>query len=91
MTSETLSRNTFILRRPRLANFADIINIATKFIKTSFKDSKKVKKVIKYVLKCSLYLHFLIQQKLLISGQKMLMSAKLKACVTRYVYFLASS
>ena len=37
----TLFQNTFILRRPRVANIADIIKIATMFIKTSFKDSKK--------------------------------------------------
>ena len=29
---------TFILRRPRVAKFGDIIKIATKFIKTTFKD-----------------------------------------------------
>ena len=28
--------NTFILGRPRVANLADIIKIATKFIKTIF-------------------------------------------------------
>ena len=33
------------LRRPRVANFADIIKIATIFIKTTFKDSKKVKRI----------------------------------------------
>ena len=35
---------TFVLRRPRVTNFADIIKIATMFFKTTFKDSKKVKK-----------------------------------------------
>ena len=29
-----------MLRRPRVANFADIIKIATIFIKTTFKDSE---------------------------------------------------
>ena len=52
--------NTFILRRPRLANFAGIIKIATIFTKTTFKHSKKVKRIGNYALKCNLYLYFLI-------------------------------
>ena len=36
-------QKTFSLRRPRVANFADI-KIATMFIKTTFKDSKKSSK-----------------------------------------------
>ena len=34
-------QNTFILRKPREANFADIIDIETKFIKAILTDSKK--------------------------------------------------
>ena len=45
---------------PGVANFVNIIKIATMFIKTSFKDSKKVKRTRSHVLKCSLYLYFLI-------------------------------
>ena len=41
----------FILKRPTVANFADIIIIATMFIKTTFKDSKNVKRIRNYVLK----------------------------------------
>ena len=51
MTSQSLSQNTFILRRPRVANFADIIKITIILIKTTFKDSKKVKKFRNYALK----------------------------------------
>ena len=40
-----LFQNMFILRRPRVANFADIIKIATMFIKTTFKDPKKLKEL----------------------------------------------
>ena len=40
-----------MLRRPRVVNFADIIKIATIFIKTTFKDSNKIKRVKNYVLK----------------------------------------
>ena len=32
-----------MLRRPRVANFADIINNSTMFIKTAFEDRKKIK------------------------------------------------
>ena len=48
------------LRRPRVANFADIITIATMFIKTTFKDSNKFKSIRNYVSKCDLYMYFLI-------------------------------
>ena len=44
MTSQPLYENAFILRRPAVANFADIIKIPT-IIKKSFKDSKKVKRI----------------------------------------------
>ena len=40
-----------MLRRPRVVNFADIIKIATIFIKTTFKDSNKIKRVKNYVVK----------------------------------------
>ena len=70
------------LRRPRVANFVDIIKVATMFIKTTFKDLKNVKRFRKYVLKCNQFLYFWMQQKLLIFGAKMLMSAELKVCVT---------
>ena len=43
----------FILRRPRAAIFADIIQIAAMFIKIIFKDSKKVKRKRNYILKCN--------------------------------------
>ena len=42
MTSGHLFQNTFILKRSRVAIFADIIKIVTMFIKKDFKDSKKV-------------------------------------------------
>ena len=38
-------QNTFILRRFGVANFADIIKIVTMFVKTIFKDPRKVKKI----------------------------------------------
>ena len=55
-----LPQVTFILRKPRLANFADIIKIATIFIRTTFKDSNKVKRIRNYALKYNLFLYFLI-------------------------------
>ena len=55
MTLKPLFQNTFILSRPRVAIFADIIKIATTFIRTIFKDSKKVKRTSNYVLIRNLY------------------------------------
>ena len=48
------------------------------FIKTTFKGSRKVKRIRNYVLKFNLYLFFLILQKLLIFGEKALMPAEFK-------------
>ena len=70
------------LRRPGLVAFADIMKIVTMFIKTITKDSKKVERIRKYLSKSNLYVYFLISQNLLISGEKMMMSAELKRCVT---------
>ena len=70
MTSQPLFQVTFILRGPRVASFADIIKTATIFMRTTFKDSNNVKRNRNYVLKWNLYLYFLIQQKLQISGKK---------------------
>ena len=44
MTSQPFFQNTFILGRPRVANFSDIIQIATMFIKITFKESYNLKK-----------------------------------------------
>ena len=65
-----------------VAIFADIIKIITRFIKKIFKDSRKVEKIRNYVPKCNLYLYFLISQNLLISGEKILVSAELRGCGT---------
>ena len=48
------------IRKPRVSIFVPIIKIITIFIKTIFKDSKTVKRTRNYVLKCHLYLYFLI-------------------------------
>ena len=42
---------TFILRRSKVTNFAEIIKIASMFIKTTFRDSNKIKRIRNYVLK----------------------------------------
>ena len=78
----TFFQNIFILIRPEVAIFADIIKILTTFIKTILKDSRKVRRIVSYVSEWNLYLYLLIYQNLLISGKKMLMSAKLKRYVT---------
>ena len=60
MTSELLFQNTGILRRPGVATFADIIKIITRFIKKTFKDSRRAKRIRNYVLKCNLYPYLVI-------------------------------
>ena len=57
---KVLFQNSFILRRPSVAIFAEIIKIVTIFIKSIFKDSRKVKSMRNYVSKCNLYQYFLI-------------------------------
>ena len=44
---------------PRATNFADIIKIATIFIKQTYTDSKEVKTIRNNQSKCHLYLYFL--------------------------------
>ena len=56
----TFFQKAFILRRSRVAIFADIIKIVTMFIKKILKDSRKVRRIRNYVSKWNLYLYFLI-------------------------------
>ena len=51
MTRKPLVQNIFILIRPEVANFVDVIKIVTMFIKKKFKVSKKVKRIKTYVPK----------------------------------------
>ena len=54
-------QNTSNLARPSAANFDNIIKVAaTMAIEITFKDSKKVKRIRNYILKCNLNLYFLI-------------------------------
>ena len=69
-------------------NQNDIIKIVNMFIKKIFKDSKKVERFRNYRSKCNLYLYFLIYQNLVISSEKMLMSAELNGCIPLFIYFL---
>ena len=69
-TSQFLYQNFFILKRPTVANFVDIVKTPTMFIKNTFKDSKTVKRIRNYEFKCNLYLYFLVYQNLLISMRK---------------------
>ena len=82
MTLSLLFQSTYILRRPRVANLANIIKIATMFIKQPLKTQKKLKKwEIMYqnaIYNCI----FLIQQKMVISSEEMVKSAELKRLVT---------
>ena len=63
IASQLLFQDTFILRKPRVAIFAEIIKNVTMFIKIIFKYLEKVKRIRNYVGKSNLYLdpmHFLI-------------------------------
>ena len=72
---------------PRVAIFADIINIITRFIKRNFKDSRKVKRSRNYVPKRNLCLHFSIEQNLLIYGEKMLILVELRvSALDSYIF-----
>ena len=79
MISLSFFKNVFVFRGSGAADFADIIKIAIILIKTNFKDSKKSQN---FVSKCSFFLYFTIKQNWLISSEKLLMSAELKACIT---------
>ena len=60
ITPKPLFQNTFILRRPKVAIFADIIKIVTILIKAIFKEFFKVKRIRTFASKWNLYLYFLI-------------------------------
>ena len=47
----------YILKGSRVANFADIIKIATMFIKTILRNSNELKRIRNYISKCDLYLY----------------------------------
>ena len=64
----TLFQSTFILRRPGVTIFADIIQIVIMFMKTIFKNWKDFKRIRNYVPRWNLYMYFLI------SGENMLMA-----------------
>ena len=53
MTSSPLFQNIFILRRPRVAIFDDIIKIVTCLLKKYLKTPKKIKRFRNYVQKCN--------------------------------------
>ena len=74
--------NTSILRRPRVANFADIIKIIIIFIKTILKDSKKSQKNLKLFTKMQSISVFLDIAKFPDFSLKKLMFAELNWCVT---------
>ena len=67
---QKLFQNTLNLKAPRVAIFADIIKVVTIFIKTIFKDSKKIIKELETILKVQSISVFLMQQDLQIFGEK---------------------
>ena len=85
--SQPLFQNTFILRRPRVVNVPDIIQIVTMITKATSEDSK-FKTIKELCIKVQSILVFLDITKLLISHEKTLMSAEPKGCVKWFIYFL---
>ena len=60
MTSQPLFQNALILRMPGVVILADIIKVVTMFIKKITKDSRKVKRIRKYLSNSNLYVYFLM-------------------------------
>ena len=50
-------------------------------IEKTFKDSIEIKGIGKNILKCNSDLYYLIQQKLLVHNEKLLILAEIKGCV----------
>ena len=48
MTSKSVFRNAFTLRKSRVANYVDVIKIAITLVETTFKDIIKVKRIKMY-------------------------------------------
>lgn len=82
-------QNTFILRRPGVDSFADIIKIAIKLIKISIKDLINANRIRNYVLE--LLSVFAVITKTDNCWRKMLMSAKIKGCIALAFIFFGSS
>ena len=61
---KTFFQNTVILKRPGVANFADIIKVAIILVKITLKNSIKVKRVTDYTLKYNFYLYYPVWKKL---------------------------
>ena len=73
-------------KKARVVNFADISQFVTMVIRTNCKDWKKVKRVRSYLIKGNLHLYFLIQKKLQLSSENIVMSTKPKVCVTWFIF-----
>ena len=69
MTSKSLFQNNFDLRRLKVTNFANIIQIEQFSLKKAFNNLKNVKIIRDYLLQCNLFLNFLKYQNLLNSSE----------------------
>ena len=58
MTSQSLYQSIFMLRRPEVAKFTDIIKHAMMLIKTIFKGPTKVKRIRKMQFKSSIQIKY---------------------------------
>ena len=68
MAPLTLIQSIIILRKPGVANFADIIKTTITLIKRTFRKSKLVKRITNYASKCIFF--SLSSNFLLICGEK---------------------
>ena len=79
-------KKPFFLRSLRVANFVDFIKIATMFVKTNFKDSKKLKEL-KVMYENAIYVHISWYSKSCWFPVKKLMSVEIKGCITWFICF----
>ena len=89
--------NNCYSNKARVVNFDDVIKIVTIFIKTSFKDSNKVKSIRNFMYQNPIYICISwYRKKLLITGEKMMASVELKEHTSTlkehtrdlYIYFI---
>ena len=80
-----------ILRRIQVGNFADIIKVETIFIKATFRDSKKVKRIINFLLKMQCISVFLDITKFVSFRRKYAGVSRTHWDVSRDLHILGSS
>ena len=84
----TFFQRIFILRRPGVAIFAEIIKILTTLLNQSLKTQEKLEELeIMYLNGLCIYISW-YSKICWFMVKKMLLSAELKECITWFIYFL---